>query len=351
MVKLFLCKTKYQQLEMNEVITLLKKVSVIIPVRNEERTVSNCIDSLLNNSYKNIEIIVVDGMSNDRTVEVIKGYIDKYGEKIKLLQNSSVFTPTGLNLGISNSTGDYIMIASGHARYSENYIDECVNAIENGECDVAGGVMVVIPRSDSPKAIAISEVLKHPFGVGGAKYRTGAREKMYVDTVAYGVYKKEIFEKIGLFKEELIRNQDIEFNLRLKKAGYRTMLIPQARSYYYARDTYKKLWENNFSNGFWVTYSAKFVRRAFRLRHLIPLFFVLYLFLFASVCFFQFSYLTILISVPLILYVILSICYSLSISLKIGKFSLFFHLIIAFLTLHISYGMGSIFGVLRLILR
>lgn len=328
-----------------------KKVSIIIPVRNEERTISVCIDSLLNNTYKNIEIIVVDSMSSDRTVEVIKGYIDKYGEKIKILQNPSVFTPAGLNLGISNSTGDYIMIASGHARYSKNYVNECVNAIENGECDVAGGVMEVIPRSDSPKAIAISEVLKHPFGVGGAKYRTGAQEKIYVDTVAYGIYKREIFEKIGLFKEELIRNQDIEFNLRLKRAGYRTMLIPTARSYYYARDSYKKLWENNFSNGFWVTYSAKFVKRAFRLRHLIPLLFVLYLFFFAIISFFQLNHLTTLASIPIFLYVILNIYYSLSISLKSRNFSLLPYLTIAFLVLHISYGIGSIVGILRLVLK
>ena len=327
-----------------------RKVSIIIPVRNEERTIGDCIDSLLSSTYENIEIIIVDGMSNDGTIDVVKKFIEKYGGKIKMVQNPSVFTPAGLNLGIINSTGEYVMIASGHARYSKNYVNECVNTIENGECDVAGGVMEVIPRSNTLKAIAISEVLKHPFGVGGAKYRTGAQEKTYVDTVAYGIYKREIFEKIGLFREELIRNQDIEFNLRLKRAGYRTMLIPTARSYYYARDSYKKLWENNFSNGFWVTYSAKFVKRAFRLRHLIPLFFVLYFFLFVFVCFFQFSYLTILISVTLILYVVLNIYYSLTISLKNRQLPLLIPLMLAFSILHISYGMGSIVGIFKLLL-
>lgn len=327
-----------------------KKVSIIVPVRNEEGIVSNCIDSLLNNTYKNIEIIIVDGMSNDRTIEIVKRYMDKHGEKIKILKNQSIFTPAGLNLGFLNSTGDYIMIASGHARYSENYISECVNAIESGECDVAGGIMEVIPRADTPKAIAISEVLKHPFGVGGAKYRTGTQGKTYVDTVAYGVYKREIFEKIGLFKEELIRNQDIEFNLRLKKAGYRTMLIPQARSYYYARDTYKKLWENNFSNGFWVTYSAKFVKKAFRLRHLVPLLFVLYLLVFAIVLFFQISYQTVFVSIPFILYAIFNIYFSFKISLRRKRFSLFLPIMVAFLTLHVSYGVGSIIGIFKLML-
>ncbi len=323
------------------------KVSIIIPVHNEEKTISKTLESLLNNDYKNIEIIVVDGMSTDSTRKVVEEYASKYSTNIKILQNPKKYTPAGLNIGIRNASGKYVMIASGHATYSENYISACVEAIESNLCDVAGGLMETLPRAHNPKAIAISEVLKHPFGIGGAKYRTGVENNEYVDTVAYGIYKKEIFENIGLFDERLIRNQDIEFNLRLKRAGYRIMLVPQARSYYFARDTFKKLWENNYSNGFWVTYSSKYVKRAFRPRHLIPMFFVIYLFtllilsLIPSIpTFVKLTY-----SVPFFFYTALITLFSASIGIKHNSDEIFVNSLVAFVTLHISYGLGSIYGI------
>ncbi|HOJ94309.1 MAG TPA: glycosyltransferase family 2 protein, partial [Fervidobacterium nodosum] len=302
---------------------------------------------LLRQEYEDIEIIVIDGMSTDETRNIVQRYVKCFPEKVKLIENAKVYTPSGLNIGIRNSSGEYVMIASGHASYSKNYIKECVKAIESGECDIAGGVVEVLPRSESKKALAIAEILKHPFGIGGARYKLGAVEKTYVDTVAYGVYKREVFEKVGLFNENLIRNQDIEFNLRLKGSGYRIMLIPQARAYYFARDKYKELWKNNFSNGFWVTYSKKFAENPYRLRHLIPLFFVVYLItLFAFILFFD-DFLKVIFSIPLILYFVLNILSSFGISLKHKDFALFFYTLIGFLTLHISYGIGSLFGIFK----
>lgn len=324
------------------------KVSIIIPVYNEEKTISKTLESLLNNDYNDLEIIIVDGMSNDRTKEVIEEYISRYPTKIKIHENPKKYTPSGLNIGIQNASGKYIMIASGHATYSENYISACVEALESNLCDVAGGLMETLTRNNTPKAIAISEVLKHPFGIGGAKYRTGTEGNEYVDTVAYGIYKKEIFDKVGLFDERLIRNQDIEFNLRLKRAGYRVMLIPQAKAYYYARDTFKKLWQNNYSNGFWVTHSAKYVKRAYRLRHLIPLFFVTYLFtlliflLIPSIP----NILRLIYSTPFFFYIALCVLSSAQIGIKYNNDKIFMNALIAFLVLHISYGIGSISGLI-----
>jgi len=330
-------------------INFQNKVSIIIPVYNEEKTISKTLESLLNNDYNAIEIIVVDGMSTDNTKEVIEEYVSKYPTKIKILQNPKQHTPSGLNIGIRNASGNYIMIASGHATYSENYISACVEAIESNLCDVAGGLMETLPRNNTPKAIAISEVLKHPFGIGGAKYRTGVENNEYVDTVAYGIYKKEIFENIGLFDERLIRNQDIEFNLRLKRAGYRIMLVPQAKSYYFARDTFKKLWENNYSNGFWVTYSSKYVKKAYRLRHLIPMLFVIYLFtlLILSLIPSIPTFVKLIYSVPFFFYIALVTLFSASIGIKPNSDKIFVNSLVAFITLHISYGLGSIDGIFK----
>ncbi|AMW32024.1 Glycosyltransferase, catalytic subunit of cellulose synthase and poly-beta-1,6-N-acetylglucosamine synthase [Fervidobacterium changbaicum] len=324
-------------------------VSVVLPVRNEEKTVSKTIESLLENEYENIEIIVVDGMSTDKTRQIVERYIEKHPGKIKLLENPKRHTPAGLNIGIQNASGEYIMIASGHATYSSNYISTCVNVLEQNMCDVAGGLMETLPRSNTPKAIAIAEVLKHPFGVGGAKYRTGAQKNEYVDTVAYGIYKKEIFEKVGLFDERLTRNQDIEFNIRLKDAGYRIMLVPQAKVYYFARDTFKGLWQNNFSNGFWVTHSRKHVKKAYKLRHLIPLFFVIYLLILAvtlSILVIP-TFFKLLGLVPLSLYLAMVTIFSASVSTKHNDNSIFFYTLTSFLILHISYGTGSLVGLVK----
>ncbi|MGC8902293.1 MAG: glycosyltransferase family 2 protein [Fervidobacterium sp.] len=327
------------------------KVSVVLPVKDEERTIENVLRALLSSEYENIEILVVDGMSKDKTPNIVEKFCKLYAGKVKLLKNEKGHTPAGLNIGIMNASGKYIMIASGHASYSRNYIRDCVDAIESGLCDVAGGVMEVVPRSDSLKARAIAYVLKHPFGVGGAKYRIGANKKTYVDTVAYGVYKEEIFKSVGLFDENLVRNQDIEFNIRLKRHGYKTMLVPEARAYYFSRDTYKGLWWNNFANGFWVLHSHKFVKYAYRLRHLIPFFFVLYLLSLPMYFFLQLNVLKSLLFSPLILYFFFDIYFSIKCALENRNTKIFFYAFWAFFVLHLSYGFGSLFGLLSLIKR
>ncbi|QIV78563.1 glycosyltransferase family 2 protein [Fervidobacterium pennivorans] len=326
---------------------VLPLVSVILPTLNEEKTIEKTIISFIESDYQNVELIVVDGMSSDRTREIVERLKEKYPNKIRLLENSKKYTPSGINIGIKNANGKYIMLASGHASYSKNYISACVQALENNECDVAGGVMEVLPRSSNVKAVAISEILKHPFGIGGAKYRTNNQKKEYVDTVAYGIYKREIFEKVGLFNEELIRNQDIEFNIRLKNAGYKILLIPEARAYYYARDTYTKLWQNNYSNGFWVTHSSKFVKRAYRPRHLVPMLFVLYLISLLLLLLPVNRVLKFLYTLPASLYLALSIYFSSQVAIKHKKIALVPYTFFSFLVLHISYGIGSIVGIFK----
>ncbi|AEX85666.1 glycosyl transferase [Marinitoga piezophila KA3] len=315
-----------------------KKVSIIIPVLNEEKHIEKCIDSLINNDYENKEIIVVDGMSEDRTRDILRKY-----ENIRIIDNPDKTTPIALNIGLKNATGDYIMIAGAHTTYSKNYISACVRRLDEDKCDVAGGKMVTIQGKDTPVAKAISIVLSHPFGIGGAKYRLESDKEEYVDTVAYGVYKREVFEKLGGFVEKLRRNQDIEMNLRIKNAGFRIMLVPEAEAYYYARDNFKDLWKNNFNNGLWVILSTHYARKAFSLRHLVPLFFVLFLVLGGV-----FSIFYPIVRIPyfsiLGLYLILSLYFSFDISRKNKDFKLFFPTLFSFWTLHVSYGLGSLYG-------
>jgi cellulose synthase/poly-beta-1,6-N-acetylglucosamine synthase-like glycosyltransferase len=324
----------------------LPKVSVVVPVRNEEKFISKVLDSLIKNDYPKdkMEILVVDGMSEDRTREIVKEYSKKY-TFIKLLDNPYKYTPHALNIGIDNMSGEILMIAGAHTTYSKNYISECVKAIQKGY-DVAGGVMITLPRSDSPKAIAIARVLSHPLGTG-AKYRTRqVKEIEGVDTVAYALYKKEMFEKFGKFNENLIRNQDIEMNLRIKRRGGKTALVPTAKSYYYARDSFRSLWKNNFENGYWVVKSLEYAKIPFSFRHIVPMLFVLFL-IFGGIFSF-FSHIVDLVFFSLLsVYLLAILAASASIFIKEKDFLIFVHSFVSFLTLHLSYGLGSLVGLIE----
>lgn len=318
----------------------MKKVSIVIPTYNEEKFIKECVDSIINNDYPNKEIIVVDGMSTDSTREILNSY-----ENIIILSNEKKITPVAMNIGIKNSTGDYVMIAGAHTTYSENYISECVKRLDEGKCVVAGGTVVNKPGEDILMGRTISEVLSHPFGVGGGKYRIGYSKESLVDTVAYGVYKREVFEKVGLFNEDLVRNQDIDLNLRIKRAGYDLILVPKAKAVYYSRTNLNKFLKNNFLNGYWVINSAKFSKIPFSIRHLVPLFFVLFI-VFGGVIASFVGFLKLAYVFILAFYFAIDLYFSTKIKFQKKKVSIFM-LFMTFFLLHISYGTGSLIGILK----
>jgi len=251
-------------------------VSVIIPCLNEEKYVKKCLDSLIEQDYPKdkIEILIIDGMSDDKTREIIQEYCQKYSF-IKLLNNSKKFTPVGLNIGIKEAKGSRIIRMDTHATYEKDYISKCIKYLEEYKADNVGGVIKTLPSDNTLIAKAIAFSLSHPFGVGNAYFRIGSKKTREVDTVFCGCYRKEIFEKIGLFNENLTRSQDIEFNLRLKKSGGKIFLIPDIKSCYYPLADLKSFLKKEFyRSGFWVTYPLRFKTRIFFLRHLVPLIFV-----------------------------------------------------------------------------
>ena len=290
---------------------MLPFVSIIIPCRNEEKFIGKCLDSILAQDYPKdrLEVLVVDGMSEDGTREIVERYTDmslrarslachcEQSEAIsardklrnlgiatslpalamtlKLLNNPKKVTPCALNIGIKNAKGEIILWMSAHSRYEKDYISKCVKYLKEYDADNVGGVMITLPRDNAFIGKAIATVLSHPFGVGNSVFRTGAKEPKWVDTVFGGCYKKEVFDKIGLFNESLVRSQDMEFNLRLKKTGGKILLAPDIVSYYYPKSNLKDFFIHNFEDGSWVTYPLKFGIKAFSWRHLIPLFFIL----------------------------------------------------------------------------
>lgn len=324
-------------------------VSVIIPVRNEEKFISKCLAGIISQTYSidKLEVLVIDGLSDDDTAEIVEQYSKRYPQ-IKLLKNNKKITPVAMNIGIKNATGNYIMFSGAHSEFPEDYIEKCIHHIEESGADNVGGIVKTKPRENTLMGKVIAEVLSSPFGVGGAKFRTGTDKPVEVDTVPFGFYKREVFDKIGLFNEKLVRNQDIDLNLRLKRAGGKIILFPDIQLTYFARSTLRELWINNFGNGFWVIYGSKFSKIPFSTRHLIPLLFVSSLIITGILSFF-FHLFFVLFVVIAALYSITNIFFSIKISSKFKNWKAIFLSIFVFLILHISYGLGSLAGAIKML--
>jgi len=324
-------------------------VSVVIPVYNEERHIARCLESIAASRFPkdDFEVILVDGMSSDATRSIIARYTQKY-PFIRLLDNPARITPAAMNLGIRAARGEYVFILSAHAKYPKDYFTALVEAAKRLGAECVGPRLITCVRSHTPAAYAIKNVLEDRLGVGSA-FRVGGAKEREVDTVAFGCYKKEIFDRVGLFDERLVRNQDIELNRRIRRAGGKIFLVPSVKAFYYARD---RLWDfaaNSFQNGRWNILTAYYTGTlgSLSLRHYIPLLFVLSLLFFAvleAVVSKKFLYLFVL---ELGLYLAVVAVRS----LRIKRRTTFFHQLAAFLVLHISYGLGSLYGLLEVAKR
>jgi len=324
----------------------MSNISIIVPCLNEERYIKNCIESIINSNIDDFELILVDGGSQDKTLGIIEEYQKRYS-LIKLLHNPKKFTPISMNIGIEASQGEYIFIISAHAEYQSDYFTTLVEEIQRLDANCVGGVLNTEVKNSNLKSNSIREILTHRFGVGNADFRTGGTEVKEVDTVAFGCYTKETFDKFGLYDEKLIRNQDIELNKRIINGGGKIYLIPSVNATYYARENFIDLAKNNFSNGKWNILTAYYTKtfNSLSLRHFIPLIFVLSLVLPLVLSLFNINFLWIAL-LSLGSYLSLVIMSSLK-----SKDSSFFYLVVSFLTLHLSYGLGSLIGIFSVIIK
>ena len=325
-----------------------KKISIIIPVYNEERYIESCITSIVNSDVDKeaLELLLVDGRSSDSTREIIHSFQKKYSF-VKWVDNPHKTAPFAMNLGIKEVEGAYIFILSAHAFYPKDYFNRLVVQMDSLNADCVGGVLSTEVKNQNKKSNAIKKVLMHPLGVGNATFRTGSKEIQEVDTVAFGCYKKSVFDTFGYYDEKLTRNQDIELNKRIVNGGGKIYLIPDVHCTYYARENFTDLARNNFANGKWNILTAYYTKilNSLSLRHFVPLIFVLMLILpvVFSIFYSKLVYLSVL---TLLSYLALVIIISLKLK---DKTTTLFDLMGSFLTLHLSYGAGSIAGVFSVI--
>jgi len=244
-------------------------ISIVVPCRNERRHIEACLKSILCQQLYagDLEVIVADGMSDDGSREILMRMV-KQDSRLRMVDNPWAITPSGFNVGIKAAKGRYIGILGAHTHYATDYVRTCVKLLEeHPEVCCTGGPIVSQGRGFFGRAVAA--VMSHPVGVGNARHRFKDYEG-YAEGACFPIFRKEVFEKVGLYDEILLRNQDDEFNYRLTRAGEKIFISPRARCVYFVRETPMQLFRQYYQYGFWRVAVLKKHRLPASLRQIVP---------------------------------------------------------------------------------
>jgi len=325
-------------------------VSIIIPCRNEEHFIYNVLKSIENQSIstEQLEVIIGDGESDDQTVQEIERFkSDHPALKIELINNPFRVVPHALNACLDKAKGDVIVRLDAHSEYPQNYIERLLEVLEQyPDAWNVGGVWDTQAGADTYEARAIVQATSHKVGIGNADYRLENDEIKSVDTVPFGCFRKEVFEKIGKFDEELIRNQDDEFNGRIIKNGGKIYLVPDLKIKYYARATFDKLGKMFYQYGFFKPLVNKKLGAPATSRQFAPLALVLGVLVgwIPALIWFPFIWLYIF---GLMAYVILLLVTASTVA---STAKIVVPLTISFIIIHFSYGWGYLRGIFKFLL-
>ena len=335
-----------------------------MPVRNEGAFIEISLGSVLRQSVglENMEILVIDGMSEDDTRERITELQACHPEAhIRILDNARRIAPCALNIGLRNATGDIVVRVDGHCEIGEHYVAHAIAHLENG-ADGVGGPLKTLGEGITARAIAAA--MSSRFGVGGVAFRTNEADLQAspplnleavreVDTVAFAAYTRGILEKAGFFDEEFVRNQDDEYNYRLRKMGARLVLADDMPAEYYSRSGFHKLWQQYFQYGYWKVRVLQRHPRQMSRRQFVPALFVLSLLVACLGIFVAPREAT-----PLLLAVISAYALAnfvatwITVASARGQgekqpLAMAIRLPLAYLLLHIGYGSGFLLGLVR----
>jgi glycosyltransferase involved in cell wall biosynthesis len=254
--------------------------SIIVPCYNEEKTIRHLLDAILAQTYQlaQMELIISDGMSTDRTREIIAAFqIEHPDLSVRVVENTTKTIPAALNQAIKNSRGEIIIRLDAHSMPIPEYVARCVAAHEANKGANIGGVWEIRAGAQTKIAEAIANAAAHPLGVGDALYRLNAKAGA-VDTVPFGSFRRDLLDKIGMFDETLLANEDYEFNTRVRESGGVVWLDPSIRSVYFSRGTLGKLATQYWRYGFWKLKMLQRYPHTLRWRQALPPLFVLILF-------------------------------------------------------------------------
>lgn len=225
------------------------RISAIVPCRNERPNIEACVRSLLQQDepFGGFELIIADGLSDDGTRDILQR-LSSEDARVRVVDNEARTTAAGMNAGISVARGEYIAILGAHNRYATDYLARCLDLAQVSGADNVGGIVIADPQRYVEKAIAAAH--HSPVSAGGSRWHSMSYEGP-VDSVWGGFYHRDVFDRIGLFDEELIRNQDDELNMRLREQGGSIWQSTGIRSWYRPRSSLAKLFSQYQQYGYW----------------------------------------------------------------------------------------------------
>ncbi|MFQ5923280.1 MAG: glycosyltransferase family 2 protein [Anaerolineales bacterium] len=316
-----------------------QQVSIVIPCLNEAATIGYLLEALQDQGWPiaHSEVIIVDGQSEDGTRELVTDFASRHNEMtVRIVDNPARSIPRALNLGISAATGRFIIRLDAHSVPASDYVERCVATLERTAAANVGGVWDIQPSADTWTARAIAAAAAHPLGAGDARYRTGGPEGE-ADTVPFGAFDREWLERIGPFNENLLTNEDYEYNLRLRQAGGVIWFDPSIRSTYFARGTLRELASQYLRYGYWKGQMLKRYPTSLLWRQALPPLFVLGIALLGVLAPFA-GWARILLLLQLGLYIATTAGAGLIKAVRSGDLSLALGMPLALSTMHLSWG-------------
>lgn len=325
------------------------KLSVVIPCRNEAPYIEECLDAIYSSDISNsveMSVFVVDGMSDDGTRNKVLALKEKY-PTLQLVDNEKQLTPYAFNLGIkAGGKVDFVQIVGARHIISKNYLSKCIEHLQRDKAIwCVGGSIQNEYLNETGKIISIA--MGTAFGMGLGNFRTLTKSG-FTDTVTSPMYPYWVFDKIGFFDEDLIRNQDDDFNFRVEQAGGKIYYEHDISLKYYVRGNFTGLRRQFFQYGYWKVFVNRKHKAVTTLRQLVPPMFVLYVMLLPFSILFGLPIFAI-VALPLAMYIILLNYFSATQAKKMGDFSKLWK---TYVILHLSYGFGYLRGIIEfLILR
>jgi len=327
--------------------TAAPMVSIVVPCRNEKDHIEVCVRSILAQlpPTGGFEVIIADGISEDGTYEILQ-HLARQNDRVRVVQNPKGYVSSGLNLAIQAARGKIIMRMDAHTEYAPDYMCQCLEVLQKTGTDNVGGPA----RTKGAGYIqaAICAAYHSAFCVGGARFHNIQYEGL-VDTVTYGCWPVEVFNRIGYFDEELIRNQDDEFNLRLTRAGGKIWQSPNIKSWYKPRASLSSLFEQYRQYGYWKVRVIQKHKVPASIRHVVPTSFLALLLLIAFLTPWSslaaWSWLGLVGS-----YSFVSVGMALLVATPV-RLSLFPILPIVFACYHFGYGLGFLCGIWDFVIK
>jgi succinoglycan biosynthesis protein ExoA len=327
-------------------------ISIIVPCYNEEATIGSLIEAILNQTFpiQETEVIISDGLSTDSTREVISSFQQAHPElSLTIVDNTLSKIPSGLNRALETSAGEYVIRFDAHSIPAPDYIEKCMQALESGKGENVGGVWMIVPGADNWISRSIAIAAAHPIGAGDARYRVGG-DAQAVDTVPFGAFRRDLIDRIGPFDENLLTNEDYEFNVRVRKSGGIVWFDPEIRSTYIARSTLKELAEQYWRYGYWKSQMLNRYPETLRWRQALPPIFILSC---ISLVFLSLISTTarLLLIVEVLLYLLTTLWVGVSFSIKRRDFGYMLGIPLAIATMHLSWGTAFLRGLLSSFIR